>query len=167
MRINPYYVSPEKRDYYQTIGHDDRPPNVVGHDPRKSPIKPYPKEDIPPIRFGDPRDVDFPKKELIRNLVIDPEKRAEALKAAQLEKESGAKEKPITDVLIKTTEAHQTAMQAPSQEESQVIAEAAAEEILKQDKKFSVNKLVKSSTFTLIVGVVITTIIFTCLFKKA
>lgn len=166
MRINPHYVSKEKLDYYQTIGHDGVRPDVIGYDPRRPTIKPYYKGRPPIIKFGDPRQFDIQKKELIRDIVVDPVKRKEAIKAAELEKKSGVKEKPITTALIKTTKAHESAMSATSVEESQAIAEATAEEVVKEDKKITFNKLFKNSTFTLIVGVVLTIVVFKYLIKS-
>ena len=166
MRINPHYVQKEKFDYFQNKGYDGLRPDVIGYDPRRPAIKPYYKGRPPIIKFGDPRHFDLQKKELIKDIVVDPRKREEAIKAAELEKKSGVKEKPITTALIKTTKAHESAMSATSVEESNAIAEAAAEEVVKQDKKITFNKLFKNSAFTLIVGVILTIVVFKYLMKS-
>lgn len=102
---------------------------------------------------------------MIKNVIKDPEKRKEAAKAALLEKESGAKETPISDVLIKTKEAYQSAMTATSAEEVEAIATSKAEEVVENDKKITFKKLFNNSTFTLVVGVVATIVVFKYLSK--
>lgn len=182
MRINPHYVQKEEIDYF----HGRPKADVIGIDIRRPALQPYskkkPPSGMPPngmpsngtppiIKLGRPREFELQKKELIRDIVVDPVRRKEAMKAAELEKKSGVKEKPITTALIKTTKAHESAMSATSVEESQAIAEAAAEEVVKEDKKITFNKLFKNSTvttpvFTLIIGVLLTVVVLKYLVKS-
>ena len=155
MRIDPRYLSKHQLDYQQNFGYD----------PKRPIIKPYPKGELPKIKFGDPSKLLEQKKHLIKELVIDPEKREEAIKAAQLEQKAGVKDKPITEALIKTTAAHESAMSAASAQESEAIAEATAEAVVKQERKITIKKLVSNSLFTLVVGVILTIAAFKYLIK--
>ena len=159
MRTFPHYTTKEEMDRINTTNYTKYPV--------KQPVIPTPIFDLPPpIELGDPRAFDHPKKELIRILVSDPEKREEAKKAAQLEQQSGAKQTPITDVLMQTTQAHESAMSAPTLEQSDKIAKATAEEIIKKEKRWPLAKVFKQPLFTSGLGILFTLIIIKLLPQK-